>query len=233
MARTVNKEEYTAKRNEIIDAAQRLLVTKGYARMTLQDLLGELQISSGAFYHYFDSKPAVLDAFIERIRQEVERPLLPIVNDPGLSALEKLQRFFDTLDRLRLAHKEDVVTLGRVWYNDDNAIVRQRVDDAVIKQRAPLLAGIVRQGVREGVFTTNYSDQSGEVILSLLHGMGNTHAQLMLAFDHEHDEQRCIEGIVTTHAAYMDAVERVLGAPTRSLYRADAEAVGVWLAALR
>lgn len=233
MARTVNQEEHAARRNEILDAAQRLLFSKGYARMTLQDLLRELQISSGAFYHYFDSKPAVLDAFIERIRQEVERPLLPIVNAYDLSALEKLQRFFDTLDSLRLAHKDEVVTLGRVWYNDDNALVRQKVDEAVIKQRAPLLAAIVHQGVREGVFTTAYPDQAGEVILSLLQGMGATHARLMFAFDHDHDPQRCTEAIIATHAAYMDAVERVLGAPERSLYRADADAVSVWVAALR
>src|SRR6476620_11478073 len=99
MARTVNQEEYTAKRKEILDAAQRLVYTKGYERMTIQDILADVQISSGAFYHYFDSKPAVLEAFIERIRQEVEKPLLPIVHDPALPALDKLQRFFDTLDR--------------------------------------------------------------------------------------------------------------------------------------
>jgi AcrR family transcriptional regulator len=233
MARTVNKEEYTAKRNEILDAAQRLVFTKGYERMTLQDILADLQISSGAFYHYFDSKPAVLEAFIERIRQEVEQPLLPIVHDPHLPALTKLQRFFDTLDRLRIAHKADVVELGRIWYTDANAVVRQKVDQAVLEQRAPLLTAIVRQGVQEGVFTTAYPDQAGEVILALLQGMGNTHAKLLLSSGQEGDERHRIESIVATHAAYMDAIERVLGVPPHSLYRIDAEAVEVWVAALR
>jgi AcrR family transcriptional regulator len=233
MARTVKEHEYAEKRNEILDAAQRLVFTKGYERMTIQDILAALQISSGAFYHYFDSKPAVLEAFIERIQQAVEQPLLPIIQDPHLPALEKLQGFFDTLGRLRIAHKTDVVKLGRVWYTDDNAIVRQKVDEAVAKQRAPLLTEIVRQGVREGVFTTAYPDQAGEVILSLLQGMGNTHAKLLLGLEHERDELRSINSIVTTHAAYMDAIERVLGAPAHSLYRTDAEAVKVWVTAMR
>jgi hypothetical protein len=150
-----------------------------------------------------------------------------------MPALEKLQRFFDTLDRLRIAHKTDVVKLGRVWYTDDNAIVRQKVDEAVVKQRAPLLTAIVRHGIQEGVFTTAYPDQAGEVILSLLQGMGNTHARLLLSLEQERDELRRIEDIVTTHAAYMDAIERVVGAPAHSLYRTDAEAVNVWVAALR
>jgi TetR/AcrR family transcriptional regulator, transcriptional repressor for nem operon len=155
----------------------------------------------------------VLEAFIERIRQEVEQPLLPIIHDPHLGALNKLQRFFDMLDRLRIAHKTDVVKLGRVWYSDDNAIVRQKVDEAVVKQRAPLLTEIVRQGVREGVFTTAYPDQAGEVILSLLHGMGNTHARLLLSLDQERDELLRIEAIVAVHAAYMDAIERCWARP--------------------
>lgn len=232
MARTVKKQEYTEKRNEILDAAQRLVYTKGYERMTIGDILAHLQISSGAFYHYFDSKPAVLEGFIERIQQETEKPLLPIVHDPHLSAIEKLQGFFTTLDHLRVVHKADVIKLGRVWYNDDNAIVRQKVDDAVLKQRAPLLTAIVRQGIQEGIFTTTYPDHAGEVILALLHGMGNTHAKLLLALEPELDEQRRIEAIVAIHAAYMEALERVLGAPANSLARTDADAVKLWVTGL-
>jgi AcrR family transcriptional regulator len=233
MARTVKEQAYAEKRNAILDATQRLVYTKGYERMTIQDILADVQISSGAFYHYFDSKPAVLEAFIERIGQAVEQPLLPIIHDPHLSAIEKLQGFFDTLDRLRIARKTDVIKMGRVWYTDDNAIVRQKVDEAVIKQRAPLLTVIIHQGIQEGVFMTAYPDQAGEVIMYLLQGMGNTHAKLLLSLEQEGDDLRRVEAIVAVHAAYMEAIERVLGAPSNSLYRTDAEAVNVWVAALR
>ena len=233
MARTVKPEEVASKRKEILDAAQRLVFTKGYEQMSIQDILGEVRISSGAFHHYFDSRRALLEAFIERIKQEAEKPLLPIIHDPSLSAIEKLQGFFDTLDRLRVAHPADVVKLMRVWYTDANAIVRLKVDEAVLQQRAPLLTEIVRQGIREGIFTTAYPDYAGEVLLSLLQGMGNTHARLLLSFEQEHDDLRCIEEIVATHAAYMDAIERMLGAPPHSFSRSSAEAVNVWVAALR
>lgn len=233
MARTVNPEAVALKRKEILDATQRLLLTKGYEQMSIQDVLDEVRMSSGAFHHYFDSRRALLQAFVERMKHEVEQPLLPIVRDPNRSAIEKLQGFFDTLDRLRSAHKADVVKLLRVWYSDDNAVVRLYVDEAVMEQRAPLLAEIVSQGVVEGVFTTSHADQVGEVLLSLLQGMANAHARLLLAFDKNHDEQRCTQSIIASHTAYMDAIERVLGAPAYSLHRADDEAVKVWLAALR
>ena len=56
MARILKEEEHTAKRNEILDAALQLVYSKGYEKMTIQDILDQLQISKGAFYHYFDSK---------------------------------------------------------------------------------------------------------------------------------------------------------------------------------
>jgi AcrR family transcriptional regulator len=61
MARIIKEHERSVKRNEIIDAAQRFIYTKGYEQMTIQDILDELQISKGAFYHYFDSKGALLE----------------------------------------------------------------------------------------------------------------------------------------------------------------------------
>ncbi len=233
MARTVKPEAVASKRREILDAAHRLVLTKGYEQVSIQDILDEVRISSGAFHHYFDSRRALLEAFIERIKQESEKPLLPIIHDPHLTAIEKLQGFFDMLDRLRIANQADVVKLLRVWYTDDNAIVRLKVDEAILQQRAPLLTEIVRQGIREGSFTTAYPDKAGEIILSLLQGMGNTHARLLLSLEQEGDDRCCIEEIVATHAAYMDAIERMLGVPPHAFSRASAEAVNVWVTALR
>ena len=44
------------RRNEILDVAERLLTTKGYEQMAIQDIVDELQIAKGTVYHYFDTK---------------------------------------------------------------------------------------------------------------------------------------------------------------------------------
>jgi AcrR family transcriptional regulator len=233
MARPVKPEAVAKKRQEILDAAERFVFTKGYEHMSIQDILDEVKMSSGAFHHYFASRAALLSAFIERIRQETEKPLLPIVHDRDLSAIAKLQGFFETLGRLRSARQGEVVQLLRVWYTDANALMRQKVDEAIRQQRAPLLTEIVHQGVREGLFTTAFPEKAGEVLLSLLQGMWNTHARFLLSLGQEGDEERVIEEIVATHAAYMEAIERVLGAPPHSFSRLDAPVVNVWVRALR
>lgn len=232
MARTVNAEGFASKRKEILNAAQRLMFTKGYEQMSIQDILDEVGISNGAFHHYFGSREALLNAFIERIRQELQIPLLPIIHDPHLSAIQKLQGFFDMLDSVRMAHQAEITKVARVWYNDANAVVRLKVDEAIIEQRAPLITEVVRQGIREGVFTIPHPEKAGEVILVLLQGMANTHARLLLSIGNcaPGSLDAIVADIVATHVAYMEAVERVLGAPPNSLTRTDAAAVMVWAA---
>ena len=56
MPRVLIEEDYTARRNEILDAARKLVYTKGYEQMSVQDILDEMKISKGAFYHYFGLK---------------------------------------------------------------------------------------------------------------------------------------------------------------------------------
>ncbi|GCE50021.1 TetR family transcriptional regulator [Thermosporothrix hazakensis] len=234
MARTVKPEVFAARRREILTAAQRLVLTKGYERISIQDILNEVQISNGAFHHYFESRQALLEALIDHIRQTLEKPLLSLIHDPRLNAIEKLQGFFDTLNQLRHAHKVEVMKIGRVWYTDANALIRLRVDEAVFQQRAPLLAEIVRQGVQEGVFTAPSPEKTGEIIMALLQSMGNTHSRLLLSVGRERDDdERIIEEVVTTFAAYMEAIERVLGVPTNTFTRTDAEEARFWVEAAR
>jgi AcrR family transcriptional regulator len=232
MARTVNEEEFTAKRNEILDIAQRHIDTKGYEQMSIQDIRRELGMSNGAFYHYFDSKAALLAAYIERGQDDLDKVFRAIVEDPSLSARDKFQRFFATLNRTRRNQQAFLADLVRVWFADDNAIVREKTDEVIVQRRAPLLNAIVRQGVQEGVFTTPYPDQAGQVLLSITRGMGNVVLKLILAFEQERDALHYIDEIVAASAAMAEAIERVLGSSVRIFDRPDAQAVKGWMVAL-
>lgn len=230
MPRVARAEDIAAKRGAILAAAQHLVLTKGYQHMSVQDILADLQISGGAFHHYFESRGALLEALVERIQDDSAKPLLPIIHDPRQGAIAKLQAFLSTLDRLRIERKQDVLATLRVWYTDANAVVRQRVDDAIFRQRAPMLAEIVRQGIDEGVFRVRSPERAGEVVMALLQAMGDTEARLLLSAADEPGPR--VEQFLATHAAYLEAIERVLDAAPDSLQRGDAEAVEPWLMAI-
>jgi TetR/AcrR family transcriptional regulator, transcriptional repressor for nem operon len=226
MARILKELKYAVRRNEILDAAQQLVYTKGYEQMTIQDILDDLQISKGAFYHYFDSKTALLETLTERILQEAIKIITPIIEDPHLSALEKFQRYFDTVARWKTAQKTLMLALLRVWYTDDNAIVRQKVTSNGLKRITPLLTAIIWQGAQEGVFKTPYPDQVCEVVFSIMLGLGDSLAEALLAHNSEKDTLQAMQHAV---AAYTDALERILVAPTGCLQLIDDQMLKEWV----
>lgn len=230
MPRVVKEHEYAVRRDEILDVAQRLVQTKGYEAMTIQDVLDGLGISKGAFYHYFGSKQALLEGIIERMLAEVEGRIGPVVNDPDLRALDKLHSFFAVAAAWKSTQQAFVLALLRVWYTDENALVRQKVRLLMVSWMTPLLTLIIEQGIREGVWSTPYPAQVAEVVLSLLQDFSDAVALLLLASDTAHCD---LSRLQNTVAAYTDAIERVLRSETGSIQILDSETLRAWFVASR
>lgn len=227
MARKVKEEDYASRRNEILDAARTLVYTKGYEQMSIQDILDALKISKGAFYHYFDSKQALLDGLIERMLDEAELVLRPIVEAKELSAVEKMQRYLDTGGRWKVAQKAFMLDLLRVWHTDSNILVRQKQETEAMKRIAPMLAEIIRQGIAEGAFTTKFPDHFGSMILGLSRGIEEAIAELLLAEEQQPDALQRLEAII---GAYSESFERILGAPAGSMPLGNIDVLKEWLA---
>lgn len=219
-------KEPSVRRKAILDAAQMLVYTKGYEQMTIQDILDALRISKGAFYHYFSSKQELLEALIESLAEEAEKMIIPILQDPHLSALLKLEAFFLATGQWKTKQKAYLLSLLRVWYSDDNAIVREKMLLAMVKRFAPLLGGVIRQGVEEGFLTVSYPDSAAEVVIYLIRSLGDTFMEPLLA---ESPRAGDFEKVQTALAAYTDALERVLGAPPGSLHLMDQVTLAEWI----
>ncbi len=225
MARILKEEEYAIKRNQILDVTQKLIYTKGYEQMSIQDIIDELQISKGAFYHYFDSKQGLLEALIEHLVQEVDKILMPIVEDPQLQALEKLRLFFDSASRWKVARKQFMLALLAVWNSDDNAIVRQKIAAASLAWYTPRLTTIIRQGIKEGVLTTPYPEQVGGIVFTVLLELGDEIRKCFLSSGMNPASFEYIKNLITV---YTDTIERVLGAPHGSIELIDEASLKEW-----
>lgn len=225
MARTVKKHEYAVKRNEIIEVAQRLVYTKGYEQMAIRDILDALQISKGAFYHYFDSKQALLEALIERMQLEGEAILVTIMEDPHLPTIAKLQRFFDTAGRWKTERKAYILAMTKLWYDDHNAVIRYKVQATLVQHVVPILTQAIHAGVREGVLSTPFPNEAGAIALALLQGLGDAFVPLLFSTE---PKDRLFERAMNLVAAYNDALERVLGATTGALHLIDTATLHEW-----
>jgi AcrR family transcriptional regulator len=226
MARVVNEEEKAARRNQILDVTQSLIYTKGYEKMTIQDVLDGLQMSKGAFYHYFASKEALLEALTDRMIDEAMQVLHPIEVDDQLPALAKLRHYFDTSTRWKTERRDLLLPLVRVWYHDDNLVARQKFFTKSIQRISGFMTTVICQGVREGTMNTPYPEQVGDVILAMFLSMGEALAQQILA---AHPSLADLQRVGQLLAVYSDAIERILGAPPGSLPLGDKEMLQQWI----
>ena len=188
----------------------------------------QLKISKGAFYHYFNSKSALLEALIDRMGDEAEATFFPLLDDPALPALEKLCRYFSTAIQWKTAQKDYMLALLRIWYSDENAITRQKVFAKMLSVWLPSFTRVIQQGVREGTLSTSFPEQATEISLYLILGLGDKFGEIILGhkagiINLSAEERLCI--MQKAVAGYTDAMERVLGASAGSIQLMDADLI--------
>lgn len=219
-------KEYAVRRDEILDEAQRLIYTKGYEQMTIQDILNALHIAKGTFYHYFDSKQALLEAMLDRMLDRAVEVVNPLVSDPELTALEKLQEFSSRLNRWKIDQKSFLLALLRMWFADDNVLVRDKAHMVGSKRFIAILSAIIEQGNQEGVLHTPNPDHAAVILHAIVAGSERPLAEILLADQPSSGE---IERAVQMAQAFNDAIERTLGVPAGSLNMMHPEAIKEWL----
>jgi AcrR family transcriptional regulator len=224
-ARTVNPRTHALRRDEFIDAGQRLIQTRGYEQFSVDELLAEVGASKGAFYHYFGSKTALLEAIVDRFVEVALAQVARIVDDDSLNALDKFHAYFSTIARLKGEQKEFLVALMRVWFSDDNALVREKLRREQVRLVTQHIATIVRQGVGEGVFTLADPDAMARVVLSLILDTGDEAGEL---FMQRQAGEVDLDTVRRRFQTYQMALERVLGVPPGTLRLMDEVTLRTW-----
>lgn len=213
-----------SRRDAFIDVAQRLIATKAYEQMSIQDVLDAVGASRGSFYHYFDSKQELLDAVVGRMVDAALASVAQIVADPDLPALQRLQAVLSAIAAWKAERKELVLGIAQVWLSDDNALVREKLRASTMDRLAPQLATILRHGAAEGQFAVNAPDDTAVVLVSLMSGAQLVATRLLLD---KHSGKVSFEHVESRLHAFGDAYEMILGAPRGSL-RMDAATLRFW-----
>jgi AcrR family transcriptional regulator len=74
----------TARREHILDAAERCFACTGFHRTSMQDICREAEVSAGALYVYFVSKEALIAGIVERDRAKLASQLEALNAAPDL-----------------------------------------------------------------------------------------------------------------------------------------------------
>jgi AcrR family transcriptional regulator len=225
VARTLDPQAHAIRRDAFLDAAQRLMQTKGFEQMSVHDVIDAMGTSKGAFYHYFGSKADLLDGVVERLVDAGVAQGTGGIDDPQRTALEKFEGFFAGLADYKAERRELILGFMRAWISDDNAIVREHFRRGLVHRLHPVMAAIIRQGVAEGHFRVDSPEGTAQVLVSLMQGLNEDATHLFLALDEGSISFDYVEARLT---AYTQAFERVLDAQPGALKFADMSVIRDW-----
>ena len=223
MTRTVKAPD--VRRSELIATAQQLFYSKGYALTSVNDIVKQVGVAKGTFYHYFDSKQAILEGLVDEIMAESVAIMQGIIADEALTALQKWSQAVIVLNDWKLERKEDILAIMRVMQQDKNVLLRHKIQTQTIRLLAPAYAQIITQGITEGVFETTFAQETAEIILTIVQTAREPIAEILL--NPEQYEQPAVL-IQRKFEAVTTAVERVLGAAPGSLSFVDPDLFKVW-----
>ncbi len=88
----VSEAHLAARRQQILDAAQRRFLRNGFHATSMQDVLAEAGMSAGAVYRYFRGKDEIIAAIAARYSGEMIGTLTEAIDDPHLSLVEVMHR---------------------------------------------------------------------------------------------------------------------------------------------
>ena len=155
------------KRAAILDAAEKLFFEKGYDRTSVQDLLDALGMSKGGFYHYFDSKEAVLRAVSERRAEGRFERLSAELYAPRRGPIDRLNLLLGMANLFESEDARFAALMLRLCYVEGDASLRDHQRRILLDRLAPYVADVIDEGVRDGSFHTRHPGEVGGLLLLL------------------------------------------------------------------
>ena len=204
------------RRAEIIDCAIALFFEKGYEATTIADILERTKLSKGAFYHHFESKEELLDAFTQRATETALNAVEGLLADSSLSELTRLCRFLSETNRLQFDAQPAPYIVFESLLHPGNATLYQRIQSVNAAVVGPVLRDIVARGVASGEFSVPEIDITVEAMLQLGAGRNELTLQVFqLARAGQKQEARKLLSRRLT--AEQSLLERLLGVPPGSM----------------
>ena len=154
-------KEAEVRKEEILDAAEKLFAAKGFDNTSTGDILDAVGIARGTLYYHFKSKEDILDGVIERITDRLMCDAGDIVRQKELPVLERLTKAILSLNvESKIGHE-----IMEQVHRPQNALMHQKMQTALLTGINPILTELIEEGNQQGIFHTQYPEATVEMII--------------------------------------------------------------------
>jgi AcrR family transcriptional regulator len=87
---TLRLRQKRKREKEILDAAEKLIISKGYINTSIEEIAEKAEVGVGTVYNYFQSKPKLLMALFHRYHIELTEKGAAVIKNPPEDAIDSL-----------------------------------------------------------------------------------------------------------------------------------------------
>lgn len=152
-------KEAEERKNEILDVAERLFVTKGFDNTSTDDIISEIGIARGTLYYHFKTKTDILDAMTERMTKHLIEKADGIYRKKEIPVLQRLTIMMMALNVEGNLGQEVMEQI----HKPQNALLHQKIQEGLLSGISPLLRGLIEEGMEQGICQTEYPLEAAEM----------------------------------------------------------------------
>jgi AcrR family transcriptional regulator len=205
----------SVRQEELLESARALFFERGFDATSVDDVIQRAGLSKGAFYHYFASKDALLEALATKMAAESLAQTADLLEDPTLNAFERLTAFLARGRQLKVEQAPQMLRMFEAVFRPENIALYHRLHAAVRQIMTPVLARIIEQGIEEATFRPSHPRTTAEILLQLATITHDVVARLLTATGA--DIPPAIEAFERRLVEQGIAVDRILGLPDGSV----------------
>jgi AcrR family transcriptional regulator len=180
------------RRRQILEAALKVFLEKGFHTANVSDVAAEAGVSQGTIYWYFDSKDALFQA-----------ALLSVFEEFGADTIAPLTQYTTATEKL-LSLAESIVSFAEVaeglfmlflgyWFSSDRQEESAQIWKGLLTDYKDAVAAIIEEGVQTGEFKPVDADALVWALLAAYDGLA-----AYSAFVSDVDLERVSEALVGT-----------------------------------
>ena len=168
------EREKEQRRQQIIDAAEKVFAAKGFSGATVENIAEEAELSPATLYLYFKNKDAMYASLNLKMLKVLTEKIEGVYHQDGLSPEEKIKALENALYEVYEQDPLNVINVLRFQSSEElknlsPELATQIKDGARKYLRA--IAGIFEDGVRKGSFLDRHPVAFADIVWGLFAGL--------------------------------------------------------------
>lgn len=152
------------RRNELIEAAERLFIEQGYDQTAVSDIVKAVRVAQGTFYYHFASKAEVLEAVIEKLIHRLHDEFHRISGRDDLDPAAKMNAIANSI----MAVPSSRPDLMEVLHQESHVVIHDKMVKMTFDVLIPHVTEVLADGVASGQFRVNHPRETAEFMVAAL-----------------------------------------------------------------